>query len=297
VFAKQLCFELTGMREVPVKVQLENFARALAGRTSYPLAPPSSWVAAFEVLQRFLTDELSRGSRKVVFLDELPWIASPRSGFLSALDHFWNSFGSRQRNLILVICGSAASWMLANVLHDKGGLHSRVTRSLALRPFNLQETEDFLRGRGIDLDRDQILEVYMAVGGIPYYLDYVRKGRSAAQNIDAMFFAHNAPLREEFNQLYAALFDHHERHIKVIQALATKHSGMTRQELRAATRLSTGGGLTRILSELEATGFVLQMIPFDRTSRDALSRLIDAFTLFHLRWVASQGASLDGGAW
>lgn len=128
LFAEQLCFELTGMRDTPLKVQLANFTRVLASRVSYPLATPSSWVDAFEMLKRFLTEELAKGGRKVVFLDELPWLASPRSGFLSALDHFWNSFGSRQRDLILVICGSAASWMIVNVLHHKGGLHNCVFR-------------------------------------------------------------------------------------------------------------------------------------------------------------------------
>lgn len=297
VFAEQLCFELTGRRDVTLKEQLESFALTLAGRVSYPLAKPASWMEAFLMLQRFLTEELAKGGRKVVFLDELPWLSSPRSGFLSALDHFWNSYGSRQRNLIVVICGSAASWMIVNVLHHKGGLHNRVTRTLALQPFHLHETEEFLRGRGIALDRKQIIELFMAVGGIPYYLDYVRKGRSAAQNIDAMFFAHNAPLRDEFKQLYAALFDHHERHIKVIEALAAKRSGMTRQELSAATGFPTGGRLTDILSELESTGFVLRVTPFGRAVRDSLYRLIDAFTLFHLRWIASRNASQDGGAW
>jgi hypothetical protein len=297
VFAEHLCFELTGMCDAPLRVQLANFTRAIASLASYPLATPPSWVDAFEMLKRFLTEELAKGDRKVVFLDELPWLASPRSGFLSALDHFWNSFGSRQRNLILVICGSAASWMIVNVLHHKGGLHNRVTRTLALKPFNLQETEAFLRGRGVTLDRHQILELFMAVGGIPYYLDYVRKGRSAAQNIDAMFFVQNAPLRDEFNQLYAALFQHHERHVKVIHALAKKRAGMTRQELRASTGLPTGGRLTTTLSELESTGFILRTVPFGKTMRDSLYRLIDAFTLFHLRWVPSRGAAQNGASW
>jgi AAA+ ATPase superfamily predicted ATPase len=297
VFAEQLCFELTGMRDASLKVQLANFTRVIAGLVSYPLATPSSWVEAFELLERFLTGELAKDGRKVVFLDELPWLASPRSGFLSALDHFWNSFGSRQRNLILVICGSAASWMIVNVLHHKGGLHNRVTRTIALKPFNLQETEAFLHGRGVTLDRHQILELFMAVGGIPYYLDYVRNGRSAAQNIDAMFFSHNAPLRDEFNQLYAALFEHHERHVKVIHALAKKRAGLTRQDLRASTGLPTGGRLTTTLSELETTGFILRTVPFGKTVRDSVYRLIDAFTLFYLRWVSSRGAAHDGASW
>jgi uncharacterized protein len=155
------------------------------------------------------------GKRKVVFFDELPWLASRRSGFLPAFEHFWNSWGSRQNNLIVVICGSAASWMIAKVLHQKGGLHNRVTRSLPLQPFRLHDTEAFLRTRGIQLDRKQIIELTMAVGGVPYYLDYVRKGRSAGQNIDAIFFAANAPLSDEFDKLFAALFEHHERQNEV----------------------------------------------------------------------------------
>lgn len=297
VFAEQLCFELTGMRGVPLNMQLANFSEALGARVAYPLAQPRSWVEAFGMLQRLLTQELAKGGRTVVFFDELPWLASPRSGFVSALDHFWNTYGARQRNLIVVICGSAASWMIVNVLHHKGGLHNRVTRSLSLQPFHLQETEEFLRGRGVAMDRQQILELYMAVGGIPYYLDYVRRGWSAAQNIDAMFFTHNAPLKHEFDRLFASLFDNHERHLKLIHALSGKRSGLSREELTAATKISTGGRLTSILSELEATGFVLRVIPFGRTSRDVLYRLIDAFTLFHLRWVGQERPSQDGGAW
>jgi len=284
IYQKHLCFELTGMRDAALKLQLANFTRALSPRVNYALEPPRSWVEAFELLKRYLTKELSHGARKVVFLDELPWLASARSGFLSALDHFWNSFGSRQSNLILVICGSAASWMIVNFLHHKGGLHNRVTRSIALKPFNLHETQAFLKGRSIQLEPDQILELFMAVGGIPYYLDYIRKGRSAAQTIDALFFSANAPLREEFTQLYASLFEHHERHLKVIRALAKKHSGLTRQQLREGSGFSTGGALTTVLSELESTGFILRTVPFGKTHRDALYRLVDAFTLFHLRW-------------
>lgn len=137
----------------------------------------------------------------------------------------------------------------------------------------------------------------MAAGGIPYYLDYVRKGRSAAQNIDAMFFARNAPLRDELEQLYASLFNHHEGHLKIVHALASKRSGMTRQELSAGTGLTTGGQLTTVLAELETAGFVLRTAPFGKTMRDAFYRLVDAFTLFHLRWVSPRALSQDGGAW
>ena len=295
-FKRTLCFELTGVRDASRTEQLRAFAGALESVTQYKHQAPRDWSEAFQQLMSYLQERLQKG-RQVVFIDELPWIASRRSGFLTAFEHFWNSWGSRQLNLIVVICGSAASWMIAKVLHQRGGLHNRVTRRLPLQPFNLHETEAFLRLRGIQLDRRQIVEITMALGGIPYYLDYLRKGRSAAQNIDALFFARTAPLKDEFDQLFAALFEHFERHVSVIRALARKPSGLTRNELIAASKVPSGGNMSLILSELETSGFVCRMTPFGRTERDSLYRLIDELTLFHLRWVEGKSQSSQGGEW
>lgn len=297
-FSNQLCFELTGMRDAPQARQLDAFARAMQVATGYQHRTPRDWFQAFQELIRYLEDALHRTERKVVFLDEVPWLATRRSGFLAAFEHFWNSWGSRQEKLIVVICGSAASWMITKVLHQRGGLHNRVTRTLVLHPFRLHETEDFLRSRRIELDRKQILELTMALGGIPYYLDQVRKGRSAAQNIDAIFFAPHAPLRDEFDRLYASLFEHHERHVRVIRALARKQCGLTRQELVAPSRLPTGGNMTTILAELETSGFICRTRPYGRTTRESLYRLVDELSLFHLRWIDGKRSLSDGdGYW
>ena len=295
-FAEKICLELIGVRDANLKDQLANFVRALQTRVPYPLAVPASWAEAFEILKKYLVKLLENEERRVVFIDELPWLASPRSGFLSALDHFWNTFASRHRNLILVVCGSAASWMIVNVLHHKGGLHNRVTRSIALKPFNLAEAAQFLQARGTAFDPIQILELFMVVGGIPYYLDKIRKGRSAAQNIDHLFFVENAGLRDEFGQLYAALFDHHERHLKIIEALANKRAGLTRTQLIEQSGLS-GGNLSTILQELEATAFILRSVPFGRSVRESQYRLIDEFTLFYLRWVKPLARPKSGPSW
>src|SRR5258708_21848906 len=181
-FAEKICLEVTGARAASLKDQLANFVRVLETRVPYPLAVPASWADAFEMLKRYLAELLTNGERRVVFLDELPWLASPRSGFLSALDHFWNTFASRQRNLILVICGSAASWMIVNVLHHKGGLHNRVTPSIALKPFNLGEAAQFLQGRGIAFDPLQTFALFMAGGRLPHYPAQNPKTPAAAQH-------------------------------------------------------------------------------------------------------------------
>lgn len=293
-FETELCFELTGMREAKASDQLQNFALALAKTTGYRHDAPRHWPEAFQWLIRALEGPKRRSRRQIVFLDELPWLASRRSGFLPAFEHFWNAWGSRQDHLIVVICGSAASWMIAKVIRDKGGLHNRVTRMLSLQPFRLQEIEEFLQSRSIALTRPQILELAMATGGVPYYLDYVRKGRSAAQCIDALFFAANSPLRDEFNNLYAALFEHHERHVKVIRVLARKASGLTRQEIAKALNWPSGGNLSTVLGELELSGFVGRVPAWGRVVREPVYRLIDELTLFHLRWVEGKRDGLDG---
>jgi uncharacterized protein len=296
-FAAELRFELTGTRNATHKQQLVNFAEALSARSGIRYAPPRDWPEAFQTLGRYL-EEFPTNTRQAVFFDELPWLAARRSSFLSAFEYFWNTWGTRRSNLIVVICGSAASWMIAKVLRDRGGLHNRVTRRMQLHPFSLHETEMFLSSRGIQLDRRQILELTMAVGGIPYYLDYVRKGRSAAQNIDAMFFARQAPLHDEFENLYAALFEHHERHLKVIRALGRKQSGLTRNEIIHASKIPGGGNISTILGELESSDFICKLQPFGRVKREPVYRLIDEFTLFHLRWVESGREPLHGiGQW
>jgi uncharacterized protein len=287
-FVSELCLEVVGAREMTLAQQLRNFSDALSKVTGYRLQTPESWPVAFQELIRYLEEQLKQG-RKVVFFDELPWLAGPRSGFLPAFEHFWNSWGSRQNNLAVVVCGSAASWMIAKVLHQKGGLHNRVTKTLAIQPFQLHETEEYLRARGIQLDRKQLMELTMAIGGIPYYLNYVRKGRSAAQNIDALFFAKGAALRDEFDKLFAALFEHYERHLRVIRALARKQSGLLRDEIVSATGLESGGNVTTILTELEASGFICRLVPLGRESREPIFRLVDELTLFHLRWGAGEG--------
>jgi uncharacterized protein len=297
-FGKRICFELTGARDASTRTQLDAFAAALTARTRFEHKAPPTWPAAFVELQRYLENELRHGARKVVFIDELPWLASRRSGFLQAFEHFWNTWASRQSGLVIVICGSAASWMIAKVLHQRGGLHNRVTRSLRLLPFNLSETTEFLRARGVALEQTQILELVMAVGGVPYYLDYVRKGRSAAHNIDAMFFVPGAPLRDEFDRLFAALFENHDRHVKVIRALARRAGGLSRQALTQSADVPSGGNLTTILDELEESGFIARIVPYGRTARDTRYRLIDEFALFHLRWIDSKRRPDDGpGHW
>ena len=285
VYGEKIRFETSGVQNATRKEQLENFRFQLkkAFGSQAPAKPFLSWQDAFFALitcWEASPDE----NRKVLFFDELPWLASRKSGFLNALGFFWNSWAVRQ-NVVVVICGSAASWMIQKVVNDRGGLHNRITKRIELMPFSLYETEVFLHSRNIRLDRYQILHLYMAMGGIPHYLNAVEGGKTAVQNINDICFTRSGLLNQEFGKLYPALFENAENHILIIRALAQKWSGMTRKEILAATKLSDGGGTTTCIEELLASGFVSSYAPFGKKKKDLIYRLTDEYSLFYLQFI------------
>ncbi|MBL8889051.1 MAG: AAA family ATPase [Planctomycetaceae bacterium] len=288
-FGSEICFEMTGIHGANRSLQLRNFSDQLRQAMKLDVKPevPTDWYAAFQQLIQFLESRKGK-ARRVVFLDELPWLASRKSGFLSALEHFWNSWGSRQHNLIVVICGSAASWMIDHVIHDRGGLYQRVTRHLHLQPFSLREVAEYLNSRSIRYEPRQITELYMALGGVPHYLREVQPGLSAAQNLDQICFASQGILVDEYSKLYAALFENPDRHVDIIQALAKRLSGVTRSELLESLSYLSGGRLTKTLDELMVSGFIERIEPWGKQRRDAMYRLIDEFSLFYLKWMKSR---------
>ena len=291
-----LVFEMTGIHGAKLTDQLKNFSLALgfAIKSQAPIAIADSWLQAFYDLDRYLLDKLDPNNPAVLFFDEFPWIHSPRSNFLRAFDHWWNSSGTRRTNLKVVICGSAASWMIEKILNDRGGLHNRVTQAIRLLPFTLGETEAFLRNTGVVLDQYQILQVYMAMGGIPYYLQQIVPGESAAQIIDRLCFTRNGPLKTEFKNLYESLFDNSEQHEKVVRVLAQKGKGLTRDEIIKECHLTTGGGTSKMLKELEESGFITAHIPFGKTANENVYKLSDEYSLFYQKFIETTKMTGEG---
>ncbi len=298
-FGDSICFEITGIHGVTLKEQLDNFAQSLGRAIGMGIQPqrPSAWTEAFQQLEQFLNTPIKRKKKgkRVVFLDELPWLNTPRSKFLSSLEHFWNRWGSRQRDLVLVICGSAASWMIQNIVRARGGLHNRLTRQIRLLPFTLSETRDFLQSKGVRLTSPQIVELYMAMGGVPHYLKQAEPGLSAAQIIDKTCFSPQGLLREEFKNLYASLFDNNIQHQKIVRVLAAKRRGLTRNEILKISGLRTGGSASRRIEELEESGFIQSHVPFGKKVNDTLYRLSDEYSLFYLHWIEQLGKKSFGG--
>ncbi|MES2274236.1 MAG: ATP-binding protein [Chlamydiota bacterium] len=280
---KGVYFSLTGIKGAKNSKQLRNFSQEFERVFKRELTPPKDWFEALVHLGKAIEAQPG-SSRVVIFLDELPWLATPKSGFLQDLDHLWNRHLSSNPRVVLIVCGSAASWMIRKVVSDRGGLHGRLTAQIRLLPFDLKETEEFLQRQGITLTRKAVVDLYMAIGGIPKYLSYIQKGQSAIQAVGQLCF--NGPLMNEFNELYASLFDFHTRHVSLIKALANHPCGLTKSEIAQATGLSAGGGMNRVLEELEQSGFILQIIGFGKQKKESRFKLIDEYSLFHIKWIS-----------
>lgn len=284
-FYEKFTFYTAGIARGTRQEQLRHFSEALHEQcTSLPETEAKDWFEVFNRLRTLIGRSSHR--RKIVFLDELPWMDTQKSEFVKALDLFWNEWGSTRSDLMLIVCGSAASWMVKNIINNRGGLHNRLTCKLRLNPFNLSETCQFLHAKGIHWLDETIAECYMVMGGIPYYLMQLDKTYSLAQNIDRMFFSENALLADEVDNLYKSLFKKSENYVQIVEALADKRSGLTRQEIVDSTGLSNGGGLTHMLKELTECGFIRVYEPLFQ--REKIYQLCDFYTLFYYMFIKRQ---------
>ncbi|HET7118213.1 MAG TPA: ATP-binding protein [Hanamia sp.] len=295
-FNNQFDFSITGMANVNMQQQLANFHAAL---NKYdPLSTgkeiADNWLTAFQQLTEIL--EAKKQNQTVVFLDELPWLDTAQSNFIPALEHFWNSWAAARNDILLIVCGSAASWMINKLINNKGGLHNRITHRIKLEPFSLKECEEFFKSKSAVFDKYQLIQLYMTMGGIPFYLDQVDAWRSAAQNINGMCFGPEGILRTEFNNLYKSLFNNAEKHISIIEILSKKTKGLTREEIIKGAKLTSGGSTTRILKDLEESNFIRKYSPFEKKEKNSLYQLADFYSLFYLKFIKNASA-FDENIW
>lgn len=277
-------FQISGLANADTKQQLFNFDTALQKQSSLVFQAPSvHWLEAFQRLIAHL--ESTKTNKKIVFFDELPWFDTQASDFMMGLEHFWNAWASNRKDVLLIVCGSAAAWMLNELINNSGGLHNRITQRMKIEPFNLQETEEMLVAKNAAFDRYQIVQLYMVLGGIPYYLEAIEPNLSATQNIQALFFDKSALLKNEFYNLYRSLFRKYEVYEKVVEVLSTKNEGLQRGEIIKLSGVASGGTLTKVLADLEESGFISSYIAFDQKQKNTIYRLSDFYTAFYFKFI------------
>lgn len=294
---KGLYFEVTGTRQATTANQLNKYHQELS--TLFPefasMAAPKDWHEALHRLKEALS-QVTQDKKVVLFFDELPWLATPKSGLLKELDYYWNRHFSRMNNVLLIICGSAASWMIKSVIRDKGGLYGRLSEQLLLKPFSLSEVEEYFQARAINLDRKQIVQLYMVMGGVAKYLSLVKRGLSTAQLVDQLCFSAQSSLVREFDDLYKSLFGKAKNHIAIVTLLAQHRNGMLRETLLNQLGLSSGGNISSVLKELEESGFILSFKKFGQRERGKMLRLVDEYSYFYLNFIAPIKSDILYGA-
>ncbi len=283
-FEDKMVFLVSGLANGNTQEQLKNFYYTLRRYDSSVTTMPNDWLDAFEMLIGYL-QSLTSMERKVVFLDELPWMDTTGANFISALEHFWNGWASARRDIVLLVCGSATSWMMDKLINNHGGLYGRLTHRIFLQPFTLGEADAFLHSRGVRLSHYETAETYMILGGIPYYLNLLDSRLSLTQNIDRLLFNPNGELHNEFEALYHSLFCGSELYIKVVECLNERGYGMTRNEIAETSKIKSGKQLSVVLNNLESCGFIRKYANYGCNERKALYQLVDFFTLFHFRFL------------
>ena len=279
-------FQTTGIYKGTLEQQLTRFAKEL-GAAFYQDASmnvSTNWMEAFDALSRAI--ETATGKKIILFFDELPWMSTPKSGLLSALEYFWNRHWSSNPKIKLVVCGSSASWILRKIIKNKGGLHNRVTRKIRLKPFSLNETEQYLKHQGCHFDQARVAKLYMALGGIPFYLKQIKPQLSVDQNINELFFNRDSNLFDEFDEVFSSLFSSSESYIEIIRLIANRHDGLPRNALDVQNKLTgKGGRLTKRLEDMETAGFISTYLPFGVKKKGIFYRISDEYCHFYLRWV------------
>lgn len=291
-FNNTFSFYATGLSNAKTKEQLKAFQGSLLEYGCEEKGAPKDWYEAFMRLKALLQTEKVKkdpvSGKKVVFLDELPWMDTARSDFKSTLEYFWNSWGSAQKDLLLIVCGSATSWIIDNLLGDRGGFYNRITRQIHLLPFTLGECEELYKSNGIQMTRQQMIESYMIFGGIPYYLNCFDKRLSLAQNVEELLFKESGQLYFEYDRLLGSLFKHYERHAAIIDAVSHNKGGMTRVELAKISAIGDGEPLTKALHELEQCGFIRKYKNFVKEKQGFYFQLIDPFMLFCFHFIKNR---------
>ncbi|MDR1543050.1 MAG: ATP-binding protein [Prevotellaceae bacterium] len=283
-FEGKFYFYFSGNENSPMTAQLENFKIAFQNYFGLTVTAPENWTVAFEMLRKEIERSRKRG-KKVIFIDEMPWLATVGANFVQAFEYWWNTYASANPDILLIVCGSSTSWMLNKIIKNRGGLHNRVTQQIHLQPFTLNECEEYAQYKKLGIDRQTVLDYYSILGGVPYYWKLLEKSLGLPQNIDNLFFSKTAALDGEFQKIFNSLFRNSEKYILLIEALSKKRMGLTREEIVKYSGFQDGGAITKMLEELEQCGFIRSYNAFGKKTKNKIFQLIDCYSLFYLNFI------------
>lgn len=280
-------FHVVGSKDAATSSQLREFGLELTDRGDPNPNPPADWREAFNRLYKVITAPdapRSPHGKAVVFIDEFPWFAKQRSDFLSAFSTFWNRRSTTGQKLLVVICGSATSWVIEHVLESAGDMAARVTESIFLKPFALAETKEYFDSRGFGWDERSLIETQMVFGGLPYFFSLMSPHQSLAQSIDRLCLRPRAQLRDETMILLESTMRRSRLYVELFALLAQHRYGVPKAEAMRLLGHSTNQFI-KATAEAVKCGYVHEYKNLSKPQNPKYLMLVDPFILFHYRLI------------
>ncbi len=287
---RDFAFRAVGLEKGTTKQQLKSFGQRLIEYGDDIKQTPENWFEAFSRLDKILSGESIRRSlngKKIVFLDEFPWFATKKSDFLVAFEDYWNRRGTQDGDLLFIICGSATSWIIKNVIKNTGNMFQRVTKKICVEPFTLAETELFFKDREFDWSREQIAECQMIFGGLPFFFDLMNTSQSLVKNINRLLFDKDALFGDETKKLLDATLSESPIYEKILSKLAFARYGIKKSELQVEIA-APNGTYGRAVQDLVDCGYVIEYKKKYEEYNPLYIQLVDPFLLFHYHYLSKE---------
>ena len=274
--------------------ELDAFASQLSSQTTAESSRPADWLRAFIRLAK----EIKPREKTVVLLDEVSWMAHGDSLFAATLKIAWDNHFKDHDRLILVVCGSVSAWIKENII-DNGAFYGRRSLDIVVPELPLSECVKFW---GDALERvavRDIADVLSVTGGVPRYLEELNPGLSAQENIRKMCFLPKAPLRVDFDEMFADVITRQPRFSsQVIRAIVNGPKSVT--EIAKFLDVGKGGNITNALLQLVESGMVAADSGKNPETgadiRECRYRLSDNYSRFYLKYIEPAKGMIDSNA-
>ncbi len=289
-FGDYFAFRAIGLEKGSIKDQLKAFNQRLQECGDEVRKVPQNWFEAFSRLDKILSRDdiiLSPHGKKIVFFDEFPWFATQRSDFLLAFEDFWNRRGTQSGDLVFIICGSATSWIIKNVLEDSGSMYKRVTAQIFIKPFSLAETKLYFDDNEFDWSKEQIMEFQMVFGGLPFFMSLMNENESFRQNIDRLLFRPNALLQDETDKLLESTLKKSPVYGQILGELSSHLYGMKKSECQEKLNIPVGT-FTRAVEDLIKCRYIVEYTRNYEKSNPLYIQLVDPYLLFHFHFLSNR---------
>jgi hypothetical protein len=279
---KKAYYEFEALEGETTPGQINHFLQQLKKQIDDPILDSvrfANWEQVFTYLTEKVINRKSK-VKKILFLDELPWMAAGRIRLVSLLKYYWDNHW-KSKHVMLILCGSVASFMVKKVLHSNA-LYGRTTIEILLKGFSPEEAARLLSKKR---SREETLNYQLVFGGVPKYLEQINTSQSFNKNMNTLCFSPHGIMLKEVERIFYSQFREPRTYLKIINLL--KNGIFSLSEISSKTKIPSGGGLKQYLKNLERAEMIRSYIPFDRSGNSKFKKytLADEFLVFFFKYM------------